>query len=270
MKIRGMTLVELLVAMALASVVLTAALTASAQARSAYHSAQLENRLHERAQYVFATLEPELQMAGYFGIGAQPFMADLGVAGSAARCEPGLLIALDHGIEVADHHNWVGCAAQGGGAAQGADVLTLRRASSQLAAPEAGRIQLLGSAGNILVPRVIVDGQLPPGTVLSPPKTELRDLLVRIYYVARSADGDSNTPALRVKSLSAISGRPAFIDTEVMPGVENLQVELLPDVAIPQLVTVHLTVRADAADQRTGEALRRLVVTRHFRLRNAH
>jgi hypothetical protein len=87
--------------------------------------------------------------------------------------------------------------------------------------------------------------------------------------VARSADEDPDTPALRVKSLTSISGHPAFVDTEVMPGIDDLQIELLPDVSSPQLAIVTLGVRTDTADQRTGETPRRLTVTRHFRLRNA-
>ena len=54
-----------------------------------------------------------------------------------------------------------------------------------------------------------------------------------------------------------ITGAPAFIDTEVMPGVESLQVELLPPTA-PRSVRVSLRVRADAADaagfEHCGEA----------------
>ena len=186
--------------------------------------AQLENRLHERAQYVFATLEPELQMAGFLGLGASvpaPIPADL--PASARSCGDNL-IGLALAVEASDNRYSLACPAQGSGALAGADVLTLRRASAQLSPPAPGRAQLLGTLSPPSVRTLIWDGALPAGTTLQPSRTELRDLIVRSYYVARSSDGDRATPALRVKSLTAISGNPAFVDTEVMAGVDDLQV----------------------------------------------
>ena len=65
-----------------------------------------------------------------------------------------------------------------------------------------------------------------------------------------------------------IAGAPAFIDTEVMPGVETLQAELLPAPAAPRSVRITLTVRADQADLHS-QALQRITVSRQFALRNA-
>ena len=159
-------------------------------------------------------------------------------------------------------------AAEGRGVVPATDTLTVRRASARLAAPSPGRAQLLG-----VLPTgsrtLIWNGALPAGTVLQPSRVELRDLIVRSYYVARSADGDTNTPALRVKTLTAISGSPAFVDTEVMEGIEDLQVTALPASGPPRSVQVTLGVRADAADVRVGEPLPRRRYTRHFTLRNS-
>ena len=58
-----------MVAVALGLVVIAGTLVAWMHVQRYYARAQIENRLHERAQYVFATLEPELQMAGYLGLG---------------------------------------------------------------------------------------------------------------------------------------------------------------------------------------------------------
>jgi hypothetical protein len=100
------------------------------------------------------------------------------------------------------------------------------------------------------------------------PGVERRDLLLRVYYVSRTADGDPATPALRMKSLTAVAGAPAFIDTEVMPGVEDLHVELFPDPASPQRAAVTLALRSDSAELRGG-APQRLRLSRHYVLRNA-
>jgi prepilin-type N-terminal cleavage/methylation domain-containing protein len=266
---RGFTLVEVLIATALGLVVLAGTLTAWMHAQRSYARAQVENRLHERAQYVFATLEPELQMAGFLGIGATvpaPDPADL--APSARSCGDALVTDLGRALEFSDNRYDLACPAQGRGAVPGSDVLTLRRASSRLSSPDPGRAQLLGTLWPPSARTLIWDGALPPGATLQPSRTELRDLIVRSYYIARSSDGDAATPALRVKSLTAISGRPAFVDTEVMAGIEDLQVTVSPSTGVPRSVQVLLSVRADAADARSGEPLARRRVSRHFALRN--
>jgi prepilin-type N-terminal cleavage/methylation domain-containing protein len=260
MKQHGLTLVELLVAMLLFTLLGASGFAAWARGSAAWHEASLEQLLHERAQYVFATLEPELQMAGYFG--ASPPRAPL-AAGSiplaAQSCGVELVRQLQQPVEVAASFT-LPCAARGGAMAS-AHQLTIRRASSQPAMASSGRAQWLGNS---------TSGWLDwnDAAPASTPASERRDLLLRVYYVSREADGDASTPALRMKSLSSVAGNPAFIDTEVMPGVEALQAELLPDAAAPRRVRLTLTVRQDQAELRQGE-VRRLTITREFALRNA-
>ena len=118
----------------------------------------------------------------------------------------------------------------------GSQQLVLRRASAQPVAATTGRAQWLGA---------MTAGELTwnEAPAAAPPATERRDLLLRVYYVARAADGDAATPALRMKSLTAVAGQPAFVDTEVMPGVESLQALLLPDATAPRSVRLTLTLR---------------------------
>jgi hypothetical protein len=265
---RGFTLVETLVATALSLATLAGTITAWFHLQRGYASAQLEQRLHERAQYVFATLEPELQMAGYLGLGRTlPAVNADELPRVARRCGDGQITNLALAVEHSDNRFALPCAAEGRGAVNASDTLTLRRASARLSEPLRGRIQLLGT---VLSPArtLIWDGALPTDTRLQPSRTELRDLIVRSYYVARSADGDRYTPALRVKSLTAIAGSPVFVDTEVMAGIEDLQVALLPSTGTPRSVQVTLGVRADAADTRAGDPLARGRFTRHFAMRN--
>jgi Tfp pilus assembly protein PilE len=263
-----MTLVELLISTTLMALLTAGALTAYAHARAAYHTSSVEQRLHERAQYAFATLELDVQTAGYFGAGAAPqAQAATTLPASAMACGVNLVSRLDRAIESSPRY-LLTCPAQGRGAVDAAQMLTVRRASTQLANPSPGRGQWLNSL--VQPARAIVwDGVLPNGIALDPPRTELRNLIVRSYYIARASDGDPLTPALRVKTLSAVTGNPTFIDTEVMPGVDNLQVELLPSATAPGTVRITLGVRADANDARAGEPLRRLSITRTFALRNA-
>ncbi|MEO8307824.1 MAG: prepilin-type N-terminal cleavage/methylation domain-containing protein [Pseudomonadota bacterium] len=267
MKHRGFTLVELLVSVTLGLVVIAGTLVAWMHVQRYYARAQTENRLHERAQYVFASLEPELQMAGYLGLGAHNLVLDGALPPSARRCGNSHVTDLGKPLETSDDRYTLACAAEGRGVVPATDTLTVRRASARLATPTPGRAQLLGAL--FTGAQLLWTGVLPSGTVLQPSLVELRDLIVRSYYVARSADGDTNTPALRVKTLTAISGTAAFVDTEVMEGIEDLQVTVLPPAGPPQSVRVTLGVRADAADVRVGEPLARARYTRHFTLRNA-
>jgi hypothetical protein len=146
--------------------------------------------------------------------------------------------------------------------------MILRRVSTRMAtATEAGRAQWLStaSAGGLYW-----QGNAPWTPALVARGEELRDLILRIYYVARNADGEPGLPALRVKNLTSIAGVPAFIDTEVMNGIEDLQVALLPSAAKPVIVRIRLRVRAQGKPVRTTSAPDVLEVTRQFALRNAH
>lgn len=262
---RGFSLVELMVATVIGAVITAAAFTALARARSSWATSEIENRLHERAQYVFATLESDLQMSGYFA-GAAPLAVPADqIAGGAAGCGVDVVARLDQAVESRETFA-LACAAQGGGHVADTDVLLLRRASAHLATPGSGRLQWLSCPTPACTSALLAD----PVRIaaVQPAAAERRDLIVRIYYVARAADGDSATPALRVKSLTAISGAPAFVDTEVMPGVDDLQVTLEPDASQPGSVQVTVGVRPDASD-RSGGPMRRLSLTRHFALRNA-
>jgi type IV pilus assembly protein PilW len=54
---------------------------------------------------------------------------------------------------------------------------------------------------------------------------EIHDFVVRAYYVARDSVGQRDFPALRVKSLTRSGAGASFDEDEVMPGVEDLQVQ---------------------------------------------
>ncbi|HWL61933.1 MAG TPA: hypothetical protein VNQ32_04005 [Steroidobacteraceae bacterium] len=263
----GLSLTELLVATTLLATATAGGVTSLSRAYGARRDAGQQQELHERAQYVFATLEPELQMAGYFGTDGYPAAVSEVVPESALRCGPGVIRRIDLPVQVLA--GWpLPCATQGGGQVPGSQVLVLRRAGARLAsAPEPGRAQWLTNAGTGI-------GQLfwqgdAPWNPAAAQGAELRELVLRIYYVARNSDGEAGLPALRVKNLTSIAGAPAFIDTEVMNGVEDLQVELLPATGRPTRVRVQLRVRAREQPVRGAGAPRVLEASRTFALRNA-
>jgi type IV pilus assembly protein PilW len=323
---RAFTLVELLVALALGAGLVATALTLYARGRAALQTAEAVAQLGEQARYAFATLESDLQMAGYYGLTAaggdfrflqggnvataapasalrQGAAALAGLNTAAQAC--GLQFALDLAVPVqaANNHYAAGADATAAcnarpAAASTSDTLTIRRAAGALAAPQAGRLQLLADRSDRARRFVLADGTLPPGTTLAADQLELHELVTRFYYVATDSDGAPGVPALRVKTLSSVGGRPAFIDTEVMSGIEDLQVEFridggyvapdaLPAAAVVRGLRLWLRVRAfgpeaDHVDARTwryadisytpaaGErAVRRQVIAHLVALRNA-
>ena len=259
----GLTLVELLVATTLVALLTAGGLAAHARANATWRAQAADQRRYERAQYIFGTLEPDLQMAGYFGAARPPAPLPASTIPATVRaCGVDVIARLDRPLERLRQVPST-CIPRASLNAQ-SDVLLVRRAAAQLAAPRAGRAQWLTRGDSTTAGAVLWDGQLPPDAA----NPELRDLIVRIYYVARAADGDAGGTALRVKTLTEVAGAPAFVDTEVMPGVESLQVELLPE-ASPRSIRVALRIRADAADTDARDAARALSVTRHFTIRNA-
>ena len=221
-----MSLVELLVGVLLGATATSGALTAFATGNASYQTSQAQARLNERAQYLQSSLAADVQLAGYYGLNDTAVVtAGEPLPGGDRLCGPEHLARWARPVELQDGYT-LPCPAQGAGAQPGSDVLTVRRASAQLADREPGRLQLLTSLVDTRARRLLVTAALPAGVALTAGRTELRDLLMHSYYVARSADGgDAAQPALRVKSLTAIAGRVAIVDTEVMPGVEDLQTE---------------------------------------------
>jgi type II secretory pathway pseudopilin PulG len=258
----GLGLVELLVAITLVSTLAAGGLAAFARANAAWRVQVADQRRLERAQFVFSTLEPDLQMAGYFD-GALPSpLPAATIPASVQACGAQIVSRLDVPVERLESLPSA-CVARSV-LDTDSDVLVVRRASAQLAMPRPGRAQW-STAGDAAGGNALSwDGQTPPEA----PNATLRDLILRIFYVARGADGDPSLPALRVKSLTEVGGRPAFVDTEVMPGVESLEVDLLPPAA-PRSIQLRLRIRADAADAGARDAGRTLSVTRRFTLRNA-
>ena len=167
----GFTLIEVLVALLLTSLLLVGLgrMLATTSRTLQLRDAQAEMR--ERARYALAVLEPDIQMAGYYGLTARGTDIRWLQAGDAAgavssaalaQAAPPLATAPtavhDCGVNYvldlatalqADNNRFAlgrnrssGCAANGG-ARRGSDTLTIRRASTAMATPDAGRFQLL-------------------------------------------------------------------------------------------------------------------------------
>ncbi len=234
--VRGMTLIEVMVAMALGSFLLLGAMTVFTQGQAAFRVNESTARLQEHARLALAFLEDDLRMAGHFGLTANP--GDIANRASPTQpVPPGLAVrgdcgrnwAIDLGSPVAGTNNgfgWTGCRPNGQ-AQPGADTLAVRRTSELPVPPTETRPGTLYLQTARFGRGLIFDGAAPPP---GPPASQSRSfqLLSRGYYVSRrsSLDTPGNpVPSLRMKTLAGSSLGPRLVDQEVVPGVEDLQVQ---------------------------------------------
>jgi type IV pilus assembly protein PilW len=258
---RGMSLIELMVALAISSSLIAGAVFAYAEYRRVYSVSEAIARVQEQARFALGTIEPDVELAGFYGFSNDPFSIRW-VRGSAPnnvlatapalRQRPlpplapapvpapdlpasahvcGTNFAVDVGMPVQGSNNSfalgpgadAACDALGGGAVATADTLTVRRAATDNRAAEAGRVQIYASRFSSRTSQLLFADGNAPGPVNA--DNRIHDLRVRSYYIAQDSVDRPGLPALRVKSLTRIGGAPGFLDSEVMPGVEDLQVQ---------------------------------------------
>ena len=235
-RIKGITLVELMIAMLLVLIATAGAIAIVAQGRTALRTSEAVTTLEETTDAAFAVLVDELRLAGYLGLAAPGSPVDgssaLGVAEPAGLavsggCGPSLAHDLASAVTAADGGYRVDqfvplrCAAgPNGRVVAGADTLTIRHASASGATPDAGRLQVESS---LRAARLMTDGVARMGT-----GARVHDLEVSVFYVSADSSAQRGWPSLRRKRL--VGGtQPAFQDEELVTGVEDMQVEFALD-----------------------------------------
>jgi type IV pilus assembly protein PilW len=231
----GLTLVELMVALAIGSFLVIGAVQIYSQSRQAFVINESIARVQETAQFAIDTIEADLRMASNWGrtsrglaVEGRSLGADENPKGLGVPLDCGADWVLDLAVPVDGDNNAFSlpCAAQGGAQAA-SDLITVRRATVVPQPLEAGRLQIQTTR---VQGEVFDDGNVPP--MFSPADSTTHNLLVSSYYVARPDPGNliPNVPTLRRKMLTVSAGVASIEDQEIAPGVENLQVQLGIDV----------------------------------------
>lgn len=256
----GMSLVELMVALTIGSVLIAGAVYVYSQSHGTYRTNESIARLQEQGRYVLSMLEPEIELAGYYGFTNFPDSVKLVENGDAGRviavasrmrqwptkpADPmpqpvtnlpagahvcGVNFAVDvlTAVQGANDtfdlgRNRAGCDPYGSGAQAGSDTLVLRHADPQPSPAQAGRLQVYASRLSSRSSHLLFADGVVPGPVNA--DNRVHNLVVRAFYVSKDSVGRSGLPALRMKTLTSQGGRVIFDEDEIMPGVEDLQVQ---------------------------------------------
>jgi type IV pilus assembly protein PilW len=228
---RGVTLIELMVALLIGSILLIGAISVFSDSRRMFRTSEIIARLQENARFALDTIEPDIRAAAYWGLAngytliegtataADAVPAGMDVTGD---CEPNFSLDLNAAVNGGnDAFPYPDCAVYGNGTVANTDVLVVRHAGRNVAPLTAGRLQIQSDREKI---RVLVDGVLPAGFELA--SSETRNLTVNTYYLSQDSVLGVGVPSLRRKGLGA---GPALVDDEIIPHVQNFQVQLGAD-----------------------------------------
>jgi type IV pilus assembly protein PilW len=225
---RGFQLPELMISLVVGLFLVAAFLAALRQSRELFATNENVAWLQDAARHASSVLVPDIEHAGFYGFAGSGVRIGSLPAGIDA-CGPDFATTLVRPVQASDDV-WPDLGARcvptasAGGARDATDVLTVRRASFASAAPNAGRLQVYSRRLASQAPIDLFADGVAPGAIDG--DAEVRDLEVRTYYIANDSVDRPGFPALRVKALTESGGAAQFRDEEIVPGVEDLQVEL--------------------------------------------
>lgn len=213
----GLSLIELLVAVTIGGILIFGATQVYVDSRNMYEVNESSARLQETARYAISVLEPDIRMSNYWGLvkGAGVITT---TAGGPDNCGANYARNLSNNLEGSSNTYSLGCAAFGAGAVASADTLTVRRASTAIASAEANRLQICSTR---VMGRLMDDGGACPAA----PAGQVNNLLVNAYYVSRDSTQADGLPSLRRKALVGGPSGLDFDEEEIIPGVEDLQIQ---------------------------------------------
>lgn len=224
----GVTLVELMVALAIGSFLIIGAVQVYNQSRQAYVINDSIARVQETAQFAMDTIEADLRMASNFGrtsrsdmILGRSLSVDPNPKGLAVPpdCGPTWVLDLERPVEGSNNTYALACAANGGSQPD-SDTVTVRRATVAPVDPDGTRLQIQSTR---IHGEIMDDGARPSG--FDAVTSQTHNLIVNSYYVAADSALIPGVPTLRRKTLGSTGGAAAIDDIEVAPGVENLQLQ---------------------------------------------
>ena len=235
-RVRGMSLVELMVALTIGLVLIGGAISLYLNGRSSMRTSEAIGTMQENARFALAMLEPDVQLANFWGLhnwattverragDVDPLTNSVAIGND---CAPDWAIDVEVPVEGQDgaHPGWA-CLALAD-FKDGTDMLVVRHAGEEPVATgalEPGKIYVRSDQS----PRgqLFVDAEPPGfGTTAQNHVLETRAYYVRPYTTLDAGGAPDGIPCLRRLTLSDGGDTPTVEDNEVMPGVEDFQVQ---------------------------------------------
>ena len=239
---RGVTLIELMVAVAIGAFLMIGAMTVFMQSQTTFRLNQSIARLQENARFALAAIEPDIRMASFYGLSSRgvrisnrartdaPNVAALW-PGGVGGCGANWALDLENPIEATNGTYPWPCAATGG-YQPGTDTVLIRRANENVVAGALDSGTLYLQSTRFQPGQIFKGPAVPAGYAVATSQTN--ELIVRGYYIAARSSQlgakGATIPALHRKTL--VKG-PGVQDDEILAGVEDLQIELGIDTDVP-------------------------------------
>jgi type IV pilus assembly protein PilW len=226
---KGVTLIELMVAVAISGFLMIGAVTVFMQARTSFRINESISRLQENARFVLDTLEPDIRMQHFWGLSTRTYAVLGRLPGTAAHagmgpdtCGNNWVIDLENVVGTNGGYDW-DCDPFSEEVA-GADTLIVRRAAQEAVDPAAAgftaaTVFIQSGRGGTPAAQLFTGTAIPAD--FNSDTSDTFRLVANGYYVDETSSV-ANMPSLRRKTLAATG---VINDEEVLPGVEDLQVE---------------------------------------------
>lgn len=219
----GVTLIELMVALAIGMFLMAGAVTVFMQGRQTFRLTESIARLQENGRFALDAIEPDIRMASYWGLTTHSDLIDGRAAATltadAGRDACGKNWAIDLDRPVVGTNGSYPWPCAGTGTSATADTLTIRRVAEEEASGSTAANTLYVLSARVDEGRIFEGPTLPAG--YNATAHEVHRLLATGYYIGTSSLFGNDVPALRMKTLVADQIR----DEEVLPGVEDMQVQ---------------------------------------------
>ena len=229
----GFTLVEVMVSMAIGMFLILGAVTVYTQGAYSFKTIEGTSRIQENLRFAFDTLEPDVRLAGYWGMhnGSGTIQSDeIVVTCEGANVSDWVLdtyvgITARNNIQAGNSANVAAnarkaadCTAFDDGIQPDTDILEIRRSSATTRPLAADTVQI---KSNRNVSRLFSNGAEPIGFVKEVDIDGTFDYVFNTYYVAQTSNNVADTPSLRRRTLRGTT----MVDEEVIAGVENMQIQ---------------------------------------------
>lgn len=248
---RGVSLIELMVALIIGLFLIFGAVTVYQQSRTTFRTTEAVARLQETARLAFDVLEADVRMASYWGLNNRaefiinragpgaglpaPFTSFQGARiNQCGGTDSNWAINLDAYIAGSNNSFPYGSTCGATGTVNStADTLLIRRAADAPPTtldPDRIYLQTSRIQGTLFVPSSSCTNPTTPSCIpaaYAPPASQSRALVVNAYYVTTTSTLRNDVPSLRRKSfgnVNAATASDAITDEEIVPGIEDLQV----------------------------------------------